>query len=84
MTNRGYSLDEFFDCMRRNNLFEVIVRIRYKYSYETNWTYSNEYLCYHFEHDIFEWANDWNEGQSDVEVIGYISIDNITNFILLD
>ncbi len=84
MTNRGCSLEKFFDYMRENNLFEVIVKIRYKYSYETNYTYSNEYLCYHWDHDTFEWANDWDEGQTDIDVLGYISVENITNFILLD
>ena len=81
---RGCTIEQFFEYMKENNLFEVIVNIRYKYSYENNYTYSNEYLCYHFEHDTFEWLNDWDEGQKDVEILGYISVDSIIDFIELE
>ena len=75
------SINDFYDFMQNNNLFEVVVRLRYKYSYENNYTYSNEYLCYHFDHNTFEWLNDWYEGQTDAEILGYIDVEKITDFI---
>lgn len=86
MTNqekKGYSIEEFFRYMKDNNLFEVIVNMRYKYSYENSYIYSKEYVCYNSDYDTFEWLNDWYEGQTDVDVLGYIPIDSITNFIEL-
>lgn len=50
-----------------------IVRLRYKYSWETYYTISNE--IYYFDGDAgcWCWFNDWNEGQDVVEVIGYVA-----------
>lgn len=47
----------------------MIVRLRYKYSYDTEWTTVNEILEY--ENGDYIWNNDWNEGQEDIEILGY-------------
>lgn len=55
-----------------------IVYIRYKYSWEENWTYSNEILEVDMNADgYYVLASDWNEGQEDIEILGCISLDDI-------
>lgn len=72
-------IEEFLQYMEsRNNYGEYIVRIAYKYAHEKTWTITNEYLSYNFEFDMWEWQNDWHEGQEYVEVLGYIRVDDIT------
>ena len=56
---------------------DYIVRLKYKYDWEKDYTISNEYLEYNGNDDNWIWLNDWNEGQTDVEVIGYIDIDDV-------
>lgn len=70
---------EFFDYLKtQNDLCDKIVRIRYKRSWEKEWTYSNEVLQVYFNSDTcYEWLDDWYEGQEEVEILGYVDIDNI-------
>ena len=56
---------------------DYIVRLKYKYDWEKEYTIENEYLEYDSNNDCWVWLNDWNEGQTDVEVLGYIDIDDI-------
>lgn len=71
-------LNEFVDMLDSDDFLrtDYIVRLKYKYPWEKDYTISNEYLEYDGNHDRWFWLNDWNEGQTDVEVIGYIDIDN--------
>lgn len=55
-----------------------IVYIKYKYSWEENWTYSNEILEVDMNADgYYAWASDWNEGQEDIEILGCIALCDI-------
>ena len=57
---------------------DLLVNLRYKYECETEWTYSKELLLYNvMAVGIYEWNNDWWEGQENVEILGYIPISKI-------
>ena len=59
---------------------DLIVRIRYKYDADKEYTYSNELLLFNSETLSHEWWNDWDEGQQDIELVAVIPIDHIRNF----
>lgn len=55
-----------------------IVYLKYKYSWEENWTYSNEILEVDMNADgYYVWTSDWNEGQEDIEILGCIALYDI-------
>ena len=64
------------DCVKREYYDDYIVRVRYKYSFEEKWTYSNEYLEYDGPAG-WCWIYDWYEGQQDVEFLGFMAIEDI-------
>lgn len=67
------SLEDFFDELYREDIVEsYIVTLKYKYDCEKEYTIENEILL--AENGDYCWLNDWNEGQTDVEVIGYIPV----------
>lgn len=67
------SLDQLFEIIGYGT---YIVRLKYKYDYETEYTISNEVLD--FSYDMgYIWLNDWYEGQHTVEVVAFINIDDI-------
>lgn len=71
------TLDEFFGKLYTNMIYEdLIVRLKYKYNHEDKWIYSNEVLEYNSNYGYI-WLNDWNEGQQDVVVLGYIPVDEV-------
>lgn len=72
-------INEFLKYINsKDHLEDLLVRLRYKYSWEDHYTYSNEVLVLDFEQtDNYIWLNDWDEGQEDVIVLGYIAIDEI-------
>ena len=60
---------------------DLLVLMRYKYNWESEdeWQYSKElylFTCYkgHCQH---AWLHDWDEGQQDVEILGFMKIDNV-------
>ena len=68
------TLDEFFKMLENDVYEDKIVRLAYKYDFEKEYTYSNEILeC---ENGHYYWLNDWDEGQTDIKVIGYLNISN--------
>lgn len=71
-------LNQFFEMLDAYDFLrtDYVVRLRYKYDWEKNYTTSNEYLQYD-SRDEWVWLNDWNEGQTDVEVLGYIALDEV-------
>lgn len=74
------TLKEFFNELNKEEMaYDYIVRIKYKYSFETEDTISNEYLFWDYEVDDYVWFNDWFEGQQNVEVLDYISLDDVFN-----
>lgn len=77
------SLDEMF-----NKLYEhqpkddYVVRLKLKYDHEEDYRYTTEILTYDGSYgDVFEWENDWNEGETNVEVLGFMSLDALTPII---
>lgn len=71
------NLEQFFKRLDREPRNDYIVRLAYKYNWEKEYTVSNEILEYDGEHDYYIWLNDWDEGQQDVKVLGYICIDEV-------
>ena len=59
---------------------DLIVRIRYKYDTDKEYTYRNELLLFNSETLSHEWWNDWDEGQQDIELVAVIPLDHIRNF----
>ena len=70
------SLNDFFKFLEGKPIQDYIVKLRYKYSWETDWHYSNEILESSFDLNYI-WNNDWNEGYDNVEVLGYISVADV-------
>lgn len=52
-----------------------IVRLRLKYSWETEYEYYNIILEY--EDGVFTWEWDFDEGQDIIEILDYVNIDDI-------
>lgn len=76
------TLNEFFEEIDKEEIIEdYIVRIKYKYSFEPDDDYiiSNEFLFWDCECGGYVWFNDWYEGQQNVEVLHYISLDKVFN-----
>ena len=57
---------------------DYIVAIRMRHSDHGEWEYTNELLTLNEDDPFyFIWDNDWWEGEKFVEILGYISIDDI-------
>lgn len=70
-------LDEFFKLIKDKPIEDYVVKLRYRYSFEDDWTYSNEILEWDPDLDDYEWCNDWYEGYDEIEVLGYIAVVNV-------
>lgn len=70
------SLDDFFDLIK-NEQTDYIVRLAYKHDFEKEYTISNEVLECCPSDDEYVWLNDWNEGETDVYVIGFIKVSDV-------
>jgi len=67
----GISLQEFFDKLEKADLYgEFLVKLAYKYDFEKEYHISIE--CLSVGSHCTCWFNDWNEGQSDVRVLGFV------------
>jgi hypothetical protein len=79
------TLDEFFKKLDSGKIqpSTMIVRLRYKYSFETEFIEENELLMYECDRNgapVFVWENDWDEGQTsdgEVYVMGWIDVDDV-------
>ena len=72
------TLQEFYNYLKTQPIEDKIVCIRYKYSWEDEWNYSNEILEVDIDFDsLYAWAYDWYEGQEDVEVLGCIDVSDV-------
>lgn len=67
---------EFDKWFKKQKIGDKLVRIRYKYNHEKEWTYSNELLLLGGDFEYF-WADDWDEGYDRVEILGCIDIRDI-------
>lgn len=75
------TLDEFYDLVDNLKVdrFPLIVKLKYKYYHETEYTVSTEILDYY--DDMYIWVNDWCEGQQDIQVIAWISAEDAINIV---
>lgn len=73
-------LDNFLKLVSTLPVDDYVVRLKLKYDHEDNYHYSNELLLY--DGLDYYWDNDWDEGEQDVEVLGYISVSEIDRFII--
>ena len=80
MTEKTYlCLDEFFDIIKTMPCTDYIVKLRYRYGHEKEWTVSNEILEYYADSkgENYIWLNDWFEGQQWVEIMGFMPIEDV-------
>ena len=75
------SLDKFYDLVDKlkADRFPLIVKLKYKYNHETEYTVSTEILDYY--DDMHIWVNDWYEGQQDIQVLTWITAEDAMNLI---
>lgn len=69
-----------FKWLKDQPLADRLLYIRYKYHFETKWTYSNEILVADIETNpanYYVYLNDWYEGQENIEILGCQTIDSI-------
>lgn len=71
------TIDEMFDELENKVRDTYIVTLKYKYDFEENYTIENHILEYDSVVDSYVWLNDWNEGQNDVEVLGYMLLGDV-------
>jgi len=69
---------KFNEWLETQPIEDKLVYLKYKYSHEEEWTFSNEILEVEMSVDgCYVWLNDWDEGQQDVEILGCIAISDI-------
>ena len=75
------TLDEFYNLIDKlkADRFPLIVKLKYKYNHETEYTVSTEILDYY--DDMYVWVNDWYEGQQDVQILTWITAEDAMNLI---
>lgn len=78
-------LDDFLKFVSTLPVDDYVIRLKLKYDHEKDYRYTNELLIYDgsdYEGSIYHWDNDWDEGQQDVEVVGYIAVSDIDRFCI--
>ena len=50
-----------------------MIKIKYKYDDEEEYDYSWEYISYSYDTYMITWEKDWNEGQTDCELIAVLN-----------
>lgn len=73
------TLDELFEILNKSTTIhqDYIVKLKYRYSFEEQYTIENQILEYDGSENEYIWLDDWNEGQDDVEVLGYIAVQDV-------
>lgn len=72
------NMAEFFNYFDKVIPGDYIIWLKYKYSFETEYIYTKEILTHCVDH--FEWLNDWNEGQEDIIILGFVPVIGIIDF----
>ena len=73
------TIDEMFNELKNKVRDTYIVTLKYKYDFEKDYTIENQILEYDSMADNYVWLDDWYEGQTDVEVLGYRLLSDIDN-----
>lgn len=72
------TLEEFINEINEKEYYTTyIVQLAYRYDWQTDYTISNEILEWEWELNDWLWQNDWNEGQKDVKVCNYVTLDEV-------
>ena len=77
------TIDEMFNELENKARDIFIVTLKYKYDFEENYTIENQILDYNSIDDSYVWLNDWYEGQTDIEVLGYMILGDVDTTKLL-
>lgn len=77
------TIDEMFNELENKVRDTYIVTLKYKYDFEENYVIENQILEYDSVDDSYVWLNDWNEGQTDIEVLGYMLLGDVDTTRLL-
>lgn len=73
-------VDDFIASLKITGILtDCVVRIRVKYIDEKNYRYVNEVFEYDADHNLFT-TSDWHHLAEYAEVVGYIPVDEITEF----
>lgn len=72
----GLREHEFFNLIKDEHE-TYIVRLAYKYDFEVVYDISNEILEWDDSLHNYVWMNDWNEGQTDVYILGFIKVSDV-------
>lgn len=73
------TLDQFCQILDNDNhpYEDLIVTIKYKYDWETEYITENQFLEYDGNRNAYVWLHDWDEGQTDVTVLGCIPVSDV-------
>ena len=71
------TINELFDELENKVRDTYIVTLKYKYDFEKDQTIENQILEYDSMDDNYVWLVDWYEGQTDVEVLGYMILGDV-------
>ena len=71
------TIAELFNELEDKARDTFIVTLKYKYDFEEEYTIENQILEYDALNDDYVWLNDWREGQTDVEVLGYMPLGDV-------
>ena len=71
------TLEDFFELLENKIVTDYIVRIKLKYDHEEQYRYTNELLLVDSDMSYY-WNNDWNEGETDVTIVDFIAVDDVT------
>ena len=72
------ALQAFYKTVHEKYYFDdLLVFMRYKYDFETEWNYSNQLFLFESDDIGHVWQRDWDEGQQDVEILAFMRIDDI-------
>lgn len=69
------TIDEMFNELENKVRDTYIVTLKYKYDFEKDYTIENQILEY--DSMNYVWLDDWYEGQTDVEVLGYMILGDV-------
>jgi hypothetical protein len=77
------TINEMFDELENKERDTYIVTLKYKYDFEEKYTIENHILEYESITDSYVWLDDWYEGQTDIEVLGYMLLGDVDTTKLL-
>lgn len=73
--------EEFFERLEKLPRGDYIVRMAAWYDWEPKPRQGqlfNEILQYNGNDDCYEWLNDWDEGQQNVQIIGFCLVEEVS------